>query len=86
MRRRPTPPTTTAAPTPGPADQLAPSSSYDWARFGRHRFRAPAAVVVDNPLPPAGLGWMATVWPDPGAPAAGAGCSGSPTPPTGGGG
>ncbi len=69
MRRRPTPSTTPdVPPTPAVADPAAPASSYDWARFGRHRFRTPAAVVIDNPLPPAAAGWMATVWPDAGVP------------------
>lgn len=68
MRRRPTPATPAAAPTPAPVGPVAPGSSYDWARFGRHRFRTPGAVVVDNPLPSVGQIWMATVWPDPHAP------------------
>ena len=68
MRRRPTPNPPTAAPPPAAIDREATGSSYDWARFGRHRFRTPAAVVVDSPLPPAGPGWMATVWPDAGVP------------------
>lgn len=63
MRRRPTPTNPTDAPTPAVADPMAAASSYDWTRFGRHRFRTPGAVVVDKPLP-AGPGWMATVWPD----------------------
>ena len=62
MRRRPTPAAT--PPTPAVVDSGMSASSYDWSRFGRHRFRTPGAVVVDNPLPPAGAGWMATVWPD----------------------
>lgn len=66
MRRRPTPTTTPNSPsTPTGDDPSMPDSSYDWARFGRHRFRTPAAVMVDSPLPSAGAGWMATVWPDP---------------------
>lgn len=68
MRRRPTPTTNAAALGPVAPDPAVPASSYDWARFGRHRFRTPAAVVVDSPLPPAGPGWMATVWPDPAVP------------------
>lgn len=67
MRRRPTR-TTAAAPTAAVGGPVAPASAYDWARFGRHRFRTPAAVVVDTPLPPAAAGWMATVWPDPRVP------------------
>lgn len=64
MRRRPTPTTPISAPTPAVPDPATSSSGYDWARFGRHRFRTPAAVVVDSPLWPEGPGWMATVWPD----------------------
>jgi len=65
MRRRPTPAATPdIPPTPAVVDSAMSASSYDWARFGRHRFRTPGAVVVDSPLPPAGAGWMATVWPD----------------------
>lgn len=65
MRRRPTPTTTPdPPPTAGVVDPATPASSYDWARFGRHRFRTPGAVVVDKPLPAARAGWMATVWPD----------------------
>ncbi len=46
-----------------PVDTGGPSAGYDWARFGRHRLRAPAAVIIDHPLDPAG--WAATVWADP---------------------
>ncbi len=67
MRRRPTPTTPNAAPPVAP-DPAAPASSYDWTRFGRHRLRTPAAVVVDSPLSPTGQRWMATVWTDPGSP------------------
>ena len=67
MRRRPTPTPPVAAPQPAVPDSEAAGSSYDWARFGRHRFRTPGAVVVDSPLA-AGGGWMATVWPDPHVP------------------
>ena len=31
---------------------------YDWTRFGRHRFRAAAGVLLDHPLNP--VGWTAT--------------------------
>ncbi len=65
MRRLPTPTTTPdPPPTAGVVDPATSASSYDWVRFGRHRFRTPGAVVVDSPLPLAGAGWMATVWPD----------------------
>jgi hypothetical protein len=40
-----------------------PPASYDWTRFGRHRLRTPAAVVIDHPLDQAG--WAATVLADP---------------------
>lgn len=68
MRRRPTPTTPNSAPTPAVPDPATGASGYDWARFGRHRFRTPGAVVIDSPLGPAGPGWMATVWADQGAP------------------
>lgn len=64
MRRRPTPTTPTSAPMPAVPDPALGASSYDWARFGRHRLRTPGAVVVDSPLLSAEPGWMATVWPD----------------------
>jgi hypothetical protein len=64
MRRRRSPTTPDAAPTPAAPDPAAAGSSYDWTRFGRDRFRTPGAVVVDNPLPAAGPRWMASVWPD----------------------
>ena len=41
----------------------APHSGYDWSRFGRHRLRAPASVLIDSPLGAAGSGWLGTVWP-----------------------
>jgi hypothetical protein len=49
-----------------PVDQPGPDAGYDWARFGRHRLRTPAAVIIDHPLDPAG--WVATVWADPSEP------------------
>jgi hypothetical protein len=44
-----------------------PPPTHDWSRFGRHRFRAPDAVVVDVPVrvEPASRLWIATLWPDP---------------------
>ena len=39
------------------------SHGYDWSRFGRHRLRAPAGVLIDSPLGPAGAGWLGTLWP-----------------------
>ncbi|MFZ6003038.1 MAG: hypothetical protein ACOYXM_03825 [Actinomycetota bacterium] len=61
MRRRHEP-GTDPSPRP-PADDGGPTTGYDWTRFGRHRLRTPAAVVIDHPLDPAG--WAATVWADP---------------------
>ncbi len=59
MRHRPHPaPPLTAALT----DESQPG--YDWARFGRHRLRTPAAVVIDAPFPFGPSTWMATIWPD----------------------
>ena len=84
MRRRPTPPTLTSAPMPSVPDPAASASGYDWARFGRHRFRTPGAVVVDSPLGRPGRGGWPRCGPTKGFRAGGAGCSGSPTPPTGG--
>lgn len=47
-------------------DEPARSTSYDWNRRGRHRLRAPAAVVIDLPVPVASGAhrWVATIWPD----------------------
>lgn len=36
-----------------------PAPVYDWTRFGRHRFRTAAGVLLDHPLSP--TGWAATV-------------------------
>ena len=41
-----------------------PFGTYDWSRFGRHRFRSPAAVVIDFPLVATADSWIATIWPD----------------------
>lgn len=43
-----------------------PVSGYDWTRHGRHRLRAPDAVIVEVPLPVAADSqmWVATIWPD----------------------
>ena len=62
MRRRHEP--VTDPPPRPPADAGGPTASYDWSRFGRHRLRTPAAVVIDHPLDHA-AGWAATVWADP---------------------
>ena len=42
------------------------TDAYDWNRRGRHRLRAPAAVVIDLPVPAASDAhlWVATIWPD----------------------
>jgi hypothetical protein len=47
-----------------------PLPTHDWSRFGRHRFRAPDAVVVELPVcvEPVSLVWVATLWPDPRTP------------------
>ena len=47
-------------------DEPARPTSYDWNRRGRHRLRAPAAVVIDLPVPAASDAhlWVATIWPD----------------------
>lgn len=62
MRRRtqPTTPARHAGPEPT-------ATGYDWSRLGRHRLRAPIAVVIDVPVPiePGARPWVATVWPDP---------------------
>jgi len=49
-------------------DQVAasPTAAYDWTRFGRHRFRTAAGVLLDHPLSP--TGWAATVRADPSQP------------------
>jgi hypothetical protein len=37
---------------------------YDWGRFGRHRLRVPAGVLIDSPLPASAVAWLGTLWPD----------------------
>lgn len=61
MRRRP------PATRPDAPQQGAPSMGYDWTRFGRHRLRTGAAVLLDHPL--SAGGWIATTWADPATPA-----------------
>lgn len=39
------------------------TSVYDWTRFGRHRLRAPAGVLVDSPLRVGPHLWLGTLWP-----------------------
>ena len=48
---------------PRPETNGTPTASHDWDRYGRHRFRAPAAVVIDDPLIPSST-WLATIWPE----------------------
>lgn len=62
-RRLPRPRATVTTPDPAPAARHE-VGGYDWSRFGRHRLRAPASVVIDVPLPPASHRSVATVWPD----------------------
>jgi hypothetical protein len=49
-----------------PPDHRLASFHYDYARFGRHRLRAPNAAIIDFPLTvaAASMVWVATVWPD----------------------
>ena len=42
---------------------MAASIAYDWTRFGRHRLRAPAGLVIDSPVGAAGARWLGTLWP-----------------------
>jgi hypothetical protein len=49
-RRLPPPRATVATPDPAPAAQF-DVGFHDWSRFGRHRLRAPASVVIDVPIP-----------------------------------
>lgn len=55
-----------AAPAPHGATDPLPAGGYDWTRFGRHRLRTPAGVVVDVPFPTDTVShaWVATAWPD----------------------
>lgn len=61
-KRRPLPPPA-ATPDPAPASRLG-AADYDWSRFGRHRLRAPASVVIDAPVPTVSHVSVSTVWPD----------------------
>lgn len=49
---------------PAPPGAATDAGAYDWSRFGRHRLRTPAAIVIDTPLALAGQAWTATMWPD----------------------
>lgn len=42
--------------------QLGADLEQTWRRPGAHRFRTPAATLIDRPLEL--VGWVATVWPD----------------------
>lgn len=61
MNRLPEPP---GSPPPPPPPH------YDFARFGRHRLRAPNGSIIDLPVPtlPGARVWVATIWPDPNLP------------------
>ena len=65
MRRRNRPANHLHQP-PSPRSAATGQPVYDWTRFGRHRLRAPDAVIVDLPVPVAAARqvWVATVWPD----------------------
>lgn len=65
--RPPQPPDPNPDRPPGPNRQAV---GYDWARFGRHRLRAPNGAIVDLPVPTTASPtvWVATLWPDPTAP------------------
>ncbi|GMU79539.1 MAG: hypothetical protein AMXMBFR46_23290 [Acidimicrobiia bacterium] len=64
-RRRPTdsPP---CSPPPG-SPAVDARAGYDWTRFGRHHFRAPAGALIDLPVSAADAAsvWVATIWPQP---------------------
>jgi len=55
---------------PHPPDALTTemtAPTYDWARFGRHRLRAPNGAIIDLPvhIEATATVWVATTWPDP---------------------
>lgn len=39
------------------------TTGYDWSRFGRHRLRAPAGVLIDSPVGFQAESWLGTLWP-----------------------
>lgn len=39
------------------------TTGYDWSRFGRHRLRAPAGVLIDSPVGFQAGSWLGTLWP-----------------------
>lgn len=47
-------------------DSIREPAGYDWAHYGRHRLRAPDAVIVELPVPVEASSqvWVATIWPD----------------------
>jgi hypothetical protein len=47
-----------------PAAATNASPGYDWTRFGRHRLRAPAGILIDTPLAHRSGMWLGTLWPD----------------------
>jgi hypothetical protein len=67
MRRRRLLPTPTTTPSTAVAPPPVPGG-YDWSRFGRHRLRAPASVVIDVPVPTVSHVYVSSVWPDARAP------------------
>lgn len=54
-----------------PPPPAASPGPYDWARFGRHRLRAPEGILIDLAVTPAPVAvvWVATLWPDAASPA-----------------
>jgi hypothetical protein len=67
MRMRRLLPTPTTTPSTAVAPPPVPGG-YDWSRFGRHRLRAPASVVIDVPVPTVSYVIVSSVWPDPKVP------------------
>lgn len=63
MRKRRLLPTPAATPDPAPPSRL-DVGGYDWSRFGRHRLRAPASVVIDVPVLTGSCASLSSVWPD----------------------
>ena len=53
---------------PAPQHPHVGSDVYNWSRFGRHRLRVPAGVLIDSPLPGGPGAWLGTIWPDADAP------------------
>lgn len=38
------------------------TTGYDWSRFGRHRLRTPAGVLIDSPVGFQAESWLGTLW------------------------